>query len=276
MGVNHPDDVASVLDLVAWHRTFGRLLDKLDDGGFWLALIRLLRTKVAFHTWAVLVFSPDGPPRILARSGEEEGSNPALFRDYCHGLYQLDPFYVALGDGRGAGLLRLDDVAPDCFAETDYFQRYFRRNVVRDEVQINALLDDGRTLALSLGARETYDDAAMGLFSLILPWLVPMMRQRWPHEDDGSTNAVASIAREPTAVRPTNPFEDGSLTERERQVCHLMLGGGSAKSIARRLAISVETVRSHRRHLYHKLQVGTQSELFALFWSHHSAAPEPP
>ncbi|MBF3246441.1 helix-turn-helix transcriptional regulator, partial [Pseudomonas aeruginosa] len=60
-------------------------------------------------------------------------------------------------------------------------------------------------------------------------------------------------------------FGRGVLTDREREACHLLLSGHSAKSSARLMDISPETVRMHRKNLYTKLEVGSQSELFALF-----------
>ncbi|MNJ76494.1 transcriptional regulator FimZ [compost metagenome] len=50
-----------------------------------------------------------------------------------------------------------------------------------------------------------------------------------------------------------------------------MLAGCSTKEIARRLQISIETVRAHKKHLYSKLGINTQSELFALFWRSRGA-----
>jgi len=43
------------------------------------------------------------------------------------------------------------------------------------------------------------------------------------------------------------------------------LGGHSSKAIAQRLQISVETVRVHKKHLYSKLGINSQSELFSVF-----------
>lgn len=39
----------------------------------------------------------------------------------------------------------------------------------------------------------------------------------------------------------------------------------SLQAVARKLAISSETVKVHRKHLYSKLGIKSQSELFALF-----------
>lgn len=254
------------MELLSWHRAFGQLVEKLDDPAFWLSLSRLLKTQLEFHTWMAVVFSRTRPAEILAVSGEEEGSNEQLLRNYCQSLYQLDPFYIALGENRRYGLYRLDDVAPDCFTETEYYRRYFQRNVVTDEVQYNVELDADRVLCLSLGSRQAYDARAMGLLTMIQPWLLPLMRQRMHFE-----KALSSPRSQPEAFRLSFPLDDATLTEREYEVSQLMLSGCSTKAIARRLDISIETVRSHKRNLYQKLGVNTQTELFALFWSRYSA-----
>jgi DNA-binding CsgD family transcriptional regulator len=56
-----------------------------------------------------------------------------------------------------------------------------------------------------------------------------------------------------------------ALTSREAQVVNLILEGHSTKSLATQLAISIETIRVHRRHIYAKLKVSSQAELFHWF-----------
>ncbi|MCY1182826.1 Bacterial regulatory protein, luxR family [compost metagenome] len=55
------------------------------------------------------------------------------------------------------------------------------------------------------------------------------------------------------------------LTERECLVAQYMLRGHSIRSLAERLGISEDTVKTHRKHLYAKLDIAKQSELFSLF-----------
>ena len=53
-----------------------------------------------------------------------------------------------------------------------------------------------------------------------------------------------------------------SLTGREADVTSLILRGHSSGSIGLNLGISVETVKVHRKHIYAKLKVSSQAELF--------------
>ena len=50
------------------------------------------------------------------------------------------------------------------------------------------------------------------------------------------------------------------LTDREWEVLDLITGGASTDDIARTLVLSTETVRSHRKNLYRKLEVSSREE----------------
>ncbi len=63
------------------------------------------------------------------------------------------------------------------------------------------------------------------------------------------------------APRPDDAARD--LTPREREVLKALADGLDYKQIADRLCISMDTVRSHIRHIYEKLQVHSKSEAVA-------------
>ena len=133
---------------IAWHRSVGQLIESLDAPGFWVALVRTLGQYVPHDSWVALLFS-EGRPQVFAECPGEDGEPDLLFQDYLDGLYLLDPFYIHSRESNRGGLLRLADVAPECFGQTDYYQRYHRLNVVTDELQFNVPLEGGRTLCLS-------------------------------------------------------------------------------------------------------------------------------
>jgi DNA-binding NarL/FixJ family response regulator len=60
-------------------------------------------------------------------------------------------------------------------------------------------------------------------------------------------------------------LEQSNLTEREKEILQLLIKGNSYKEIASALFISVETLNSHIKNIYRKLNVHSRSELAAKF-----------
>ena len=60
-------------------------------------------------------------------------------------------------------------------------------------------------------------------------------------------------------------FGASLLSPREKDVLELMLRGSGTDTSAQRLEIAVETVRRHRKSIYRKLDVSSQTDLFSLF-----------
>jgi DNA-binding CsgD family transcriptional regulator len=254
------------LDDIAWHRSVGQLIDALDKPNFWTQLVRLLDQYVPCDSWVALLFSADRHPQVFAESPGVDGGPDPLFQDYLRGLYLLDPFYIACREQSRTGLYRLLEVAPEHFELTEYYQRYFRVNVVADEIQFNCQLAGERTLCLSLGSQQRFSAQQIALLSLIQPWVLGLLRQRLPYE---ITNVLA-LAPVPAQgdwrvqlEASVQRLKGAQLTARELDVGRLMLSGCSSKEIARKLEISIEKV--HRKHMYSKLGIKSQSELFSIF-----------
>lgn len=253
----------NVADL-AFHQQLGRLLEALEQPAFWPQLAVFLRERVAFDTWVAVRFRRDLPPQVLADPAVNLADDD-LFADYLNGLYLLDPFYSFALKKPVAGVYRLDEVAPDSFRETEYFRRYFSRNVVADEVQFLLPMADG-TLSLSLGSQRRFSAAEIGACNLFVPWLLPLLRLAAGAGERLVSGADERVPQSRQALeaalrqRGTPP-----LTNREVEVALLVLGGHSTKGVARELNISLETAKVHRRNLYAKLAVSSQAGLFLLF-----------
>jgi len=61
--------------------------------------------------------------------------------------------------------------------------------------------------------------------------------------------------------------DESNLTEREKEILQLLMKGNSYKEIAGTLFISVETLNSHIKNIYRKLNVHSRSELAARYRS---------
>jgi DNA-binding NarL/FixJ family response regulator len=60
--------------------------------------------------------------------------------------------------------------------------------------------------------------------------------------------------------QPVVAAKDYSLTNREKEILQLLSSGNSFKMIAAELSISLDTVRTHIKHIYDKLHVRSQIE----------------
>ena len=60
-------------------------------------------------------------------------------------------------------------------------------------------------------------------------------------------------------------LDQSNLTEREKEILQLLIRGNSYKEIARVIFISVETLNSHIKNIYRKLNVHSRSELSAKY-----------
>ncbi len=77
----------------------------------------------------------------------------------------------------------------------------------------------------------------------------------------GGSPMSAGIARKVVSSFRTIPLApDEKLSERETQVIDLLADGLRMKEIADKLNLSVNTVRTHARHIYEKLQVQSRTE----------------
>jgi DNA-binding NarL/FixJ family response regulator len=77
------------------------------------------------------------------------------------------------------------------------------------------------------------------------------------------TSSIATHVLRMFAEIPTPVNEDYNLSEREKNVLQLLVNGYSYKMIAAEMFIAIDTVRSHIKKVYEKLQVNSKSEAVA-------------
>ena len=123
-----------------------------------------------------------------------------------------------------------------------------------------ALAEANQLVALGASACLSTDTEARDILSAIHLAsrglkLVPQAAGR-PHPGERG----ASSGSAPTMEPPAPPLPD-MLTPREAQVVGLLRDGASNGEIAQQLGISIETVRTHARHIYRKLGVRSRREL---------------
>lgn len=247
---------------VGMHAGLGRTLSQIGTERFWKQLVLLLHQCLPFDNALAIFYPLDGLPQALEEYDAQPSSKPASMLVYLNGLYVLDPFFQACREGYASGVYRLEEVAPDHFRQSEYFLNYFQDNVLEDEVQLILQLPGAGTLSLSLGMQRRFSVEETGLMTTLAAWVLPLMQQHWQQ----STQRVPAAQAMASQIRDAlSHFGCGVLSDRELEVARLVLRGFSSKAMAERLNISPDTVKVHRRHLYAKLDISSQPELFSLF-----------
>jgi DNA-binding CsgD family transcriptional regulator len=101
----------------------------------------------------------------------------------------------------------------------------------------------------------------MSAFSELAPLLSSLVLKHF-----AITGHSALTVSEPHGVRFARRLRDRSpeLSDRECEICSLILQGHTTESIALRLLLSANTVLTYRKRAYRKLNIGSQNELFRI------------
>ncbi len=114
---------------------------------------------------------------------------------------------------------------------------------------------------------NVFDSLKSGADGYILKKTPPLKLLDYIKEaNEGGAPMTPSIARrvlETFSAMGTSASENEDLTTREREVLKLLVGGFSYKLVSDQLNISIDTVRSHIRNIYKKLEVNSKSEAVA-------------
>lgn len=254
----------SVDELSRWNRAMAEAAESCHDACFPDALVAAIRTLVPVESVLIGLEQREQAPTLLHETGIAARYRERIIRRYYSRGYLLDPFCLAVERGLPAGFYHLAEVAPDDFFTSEYYKTYYlAAGSVEDCYYILDLSPEAKvsiSLYNGLTAAPFTADQLARLRSLE-PMVSDLAHRHWRPGLSASPPGSGGW-------RLQEAFQDfgrDRLTKREREVCHLLLRGHSAKSSARELTISPETIRMHRKNLYTKLDISSQAELFALF-----------
>ncbi|UIP30513.1 MULTISPECIES: response regulator transcription factor [Photobacterium] len=248
----YPASLQPLAELAAKIRTpdflpaFGRLLDNYFPG------INL----------AVFFYQQDQRPVTLVHNLSYEQEINAIFALEKH--YQDDPFFQFWQSNRKPCLKTLEDVIPADFYHSPFYNDYYARLGLYDEVMAYFPLSEQQCIAVSFGfynhRKRCKRDEALELIVYLFPVLQALFEQYW------LSSSLHDNMSEGEPLYVSNQFAAEILTARERQVVQLILQGLASKQIAGKLNIQLGTVKNHRKNIYKKLQINSQQELYHQFW----------
>lgn len=229
-------------------------------------ITRSLKQHLCVDAGLILLYRKGAPPKILFNDWQTHRGLRDI-QHYLEGPYRLDPFYQLVLDNGDDGLYRLSRIAPNAFDRTPYYRDYYRHCGLTDEFNYLISLDSQTKVAISL-CRNRSNPEFSGEDELLLESVSPMLRtavlRHWRDLRPETLDASGSFLQGALA-QAIERFGRSILTDRECEVAQLILRGYSLKGAAVRLGISPATVKLHRRNLYAKLDVTSQTSMFSLF-----------
>ena len=245
--------------------SLAQAIDAIGRAGFLPNLLDYLRVDVPFV--GILLLLLDERKRPFHIYDTIRSPYRIDLDRYLDGVYQLDPFYKYFCKQRKSAALLIRNVAPDRFNQSEYYRRYYRNIELLDEMALFTDLGNGRFLFFSLSRRDgdtRFRRNELKSAERDLPVVAALCRQHFGDASYNQENLTGNIDDERLEFT-LERFGEHELTPREHEVAVCILKGHSSKSMAREIDISPETVKIHRRNLYRKLGISTQSELFLKF-----------
>ncbi len=258
--------MTDINQLSRWNLDISRAIAGLGTDKFFPALVEAIRGQVKIDYPQVWLYHKDLPPRALYHEIPEHAIYSQIDK-YLEGPYQEDPFYHTSLHQPRAKIYRLSRITMGKLQESDYYRDYYADTGTCDEVVYVAKLQAGNVINLSmmrLAEREPFTDEEYENLYLLAEPVSELLKSHTEHNDFAATNLIQpGIDHQIDLAFRT--FGASLLSPREKDVLELMLRGYGTNISAERLDIAVETVRRHRKSIYRKLDVSSQTDLFSLF-----------
>lgn len=249
-----------------WNVDLAKTISLLGDDAFFKSLFAALRNQVDLIYPQVWLYHRDLPPQIIDHDIPLE-ARPMQIESYLDGPYQEDPFYRISMDCPRSHIYRLERVTAGKLEESEYFKGYYNHTNTVDEVIFLTRLADGSVINLSIMRDAKQGPFTQAEYDTLYTLAEPIAAaiQAHCHRDEFVVDNLLQPGLDYQIDMAFRCFGAEFVSDREREVLELMLRGYGTDTTAERLNISVETVRRHRKSIYKKLDVSSQSDLFSLF-----------
>lgn len=240
-----------------------------EDAGIGRSLAGLLAPLGDFDE--VVVFAYRGKDRPIELFSTFAADEYAVFVTlYQAGPYLIDPFYHRALDRR-RGVWRMRDIAPDRFFSSEYRRTYYVQTGLAEELGFFLPVGETACIVLSLMRKERtggFSDKEFAVLGQAEPVVAALMRKGWGRIEQRFDAASAGLRTRRRKAPPSaadEVWQRLGLTVREAAIIELVLQGHSSESIGLKLSIATGTVKVHRRNVYRKLGISSQTQLMSLY-----------
>jgi DNA-binding CsgD family transcriptional regulator len=258
-------DIETLFD--AFRQLVGR--SSMPPQEFGVLFGQTMRALVKFDY--IVVFAYRGNERPIDLYSTFDSAEHVIFVSmYQAGPYLLDPGYHT-ARAPNPGVWRMRELAPDRFFSSEYYRTYYVQTGLAEEIGFFVPVERDITVVLSLMRRGETGPFPAQEFSLLRraePLVATLVRQYCSGIGHLFDAAVAKRGRGRSRVKlnvADTVWRDLNLTDREAAIIELVLQGHSSESIGLRLNIATGTVKVHRRNVYRKLGISSQTQLLSIY-----------
>ncbi|PYF83143.1 regulatory LuxR family protein [Marinomonas alcarazii] len=195
----------------------------------------------------ILLFPLTKKPQVL---GVETISQIDKF--YCESAYLLDPTFDKIDDSKDYQCFTINIEATINKKNQNYYNQFYRYINWKKETIFSIKIDEYNIICIAINSTDSYED--LSNYLLIIKEMI-IKHESIIKKEYQSNNQCKNIY-----TKKTTHLE--SLTNREKQIVDLMLQGHSQSKIAEFCFISEGTVKNHKKNIYKKLNIHSQSEFF--------------
>lgn len=269
IGTSSPSFAGGVVDA----RAVADLIVKVGTSALPAALDAFLTAIAPFDLSVIFGYPFDQTPLVLYDGYRDRATRSAM-EAYLKGAYLLDPFYTASVAGHPPGLWRMRQLSPEQFFESDFYSAAevhpcisMEPGSLVEEIGFLIPLPAGFTAAYSLmrnRGRSPFTESEMSRLRAVDPIVQAVVAAHWRGLEPAATSAAPADEMEGAF----STFCADRLTYQQRRIVQLILRGHSSGAIADIIGVVEGTVKNHRKSIYKRLGISSQSELFAMFLRH--------
>ncbi len=231
----------------SWLRQISKVIENISDDSVIESLVDMVGSIIGYDAALTVLFDQVLKLEVLH-------SNSVTRSDDC-GINEYQALRLIEAFDIGA----LSRIEPALYRYSDLRIPPYTNNGIVDGALILVPVEQGQFLIMAflrLTKYGRFTESEWELFESIHPVIISAISQyyqiRLSNSESGLNNALAEFGRD-------------VLTERERQIARLIIKGVCSKEIATELDITYGTVKNHRKNLYGKLGVSSNSQLFNCF-----------
>lgn len=252
--------------LSKWNLDISKAIAALGSDQFFPHLIHAVNGQVKVDYPQVWLYHKELPPRVLYHEIPDNAVESQIDQ-YLDGPFGEDPFYRASMNQPKSKIYRMARITMGKLEQSDYYRSYYGGTGTVDEAVYLSKLRGGNVINLSMMRLaqhgEFTDEEYESLYLLAEP-VSELIKCHSEHDEFAVTHLIQpGIDHQIDLAYRT--FGASILSPREKHVLELMLRGYGTEISANKLGIALETVRRHRKSIYRKLDVSSQTDLFSLF-----------